>query len=674
MRKKILSVSMVMLIFLAIFMDVYLRIEYDHGLFTYFERSPGLTQEERHWLEKHGPIIYGADQSAPPLRYHDKKSGQFKGIVVDYLRALSIELGVEFNFVPYVWEDALDALASGESDICDMYPSDKRSEVYLFTDTIYNQKSIILTRSHEADIQSVRDLNGRLVAVQKGDYASDFIRNQSVDAVIVYTDDYKESIALLLDRRVDAVVGDEPVITYFMDELGVKESCRIVDKPLFELESVLAVNGTDQMLVSILNKGIYNLKRKETMEKIYQKWYGISAPFIKEKYTEKLIFFLIAIGVIVLMFAYLFYSWNRLLVHEVNKRTSELNRSKKNLQTTFNSLKHLMVVIDKENGIVSRNVAYSNTYPKPSESFLNDKSVCDIMDKTFISGKGRQLELSIDHKIFEIETYPLEEEGGLVYRILVMAKDVTRIRLTEREMLQSNKMKAVGHLAAGIAHEIRNPLGTIRNFAYILKNDLTKDSARREQSLDIIVNSVEKAGNIIENLLNFSRISGDDYEMTNMHDFINGILSLEHNLMNKQHIKTSYECDRDLTYSINRESMKHIIINFISNALDAMPDGGNLSLKCTLTLRGLEVVCTDTGIGMDSNQIENIFNPFYTTKQKSGGTGLGLYLIYNEVQKLDGLIEVESKLGQGTTMRVVLPHRKEVGQDEQSRNAENTRR
>jgi len=655
MKKKIIKVCLLLILLVTAFFDIYMRIEYEDGLVSYLGKSHELTESERVWLREHGPIVYGSDQNSPPLRYLDENSGQFKGMVVDYLRALSIELGVEIEFKPLVWEDALIALETGESDISDMYPSEQRAEVYLFSDPIYNQKSIILTRSDETQILSTSDLSGKIVAVQKGDYALDYLRSNTTESTFIYTDDYKESIALLVQGTVQAVVGDEPVMNYFVDEMGAKENSRIVEMPLFEMESVLAVPKSEEMLVSILNKGIYNLKKKETMEKIYQKWYGISAPFIKERFTEKIALFAGAVFIGIVLLGYLLYSWNRLLVIEVDKRTNELNTSRRNLQTTFDSLKHLMIVLDRDGSIINVNRAYSAATRDNTPVLMEFENIKQIIDNTFEDGKSHQEELTLQNKIYEIETYPMEERGGEVSRILVMAKDVTSVRISEQKLLQSNKMTAVGQLAAGVAHEIRNPLGTIRNFTYILKNDLTKDEKKRDKSIEIIETSVEKASRIIDNLLNFSSISGDDFEMTNLHAFVSDILSLEHKLMSRQNIVSSFECAEDLNCIINRESMKHIIINLISNAVDAMPDGGGLAISCKKSSGQLMIECADTGTGIDEENLENIFNPFFTTKQRSGGTGLGLYLTYNEVKKLDGDITVDSVLGEGTAFTVLLP-------------------
>jgi len=666
MKRKIILVGTFIILLGIFFTDIYLRIEYDMGAFSLLQKQNELTSEERTWLEDHGTIIYGADQNAPPLRYLDGNTMQFKGMVIDYLRALSIELGVEIEFKPLVWEEALIQLEQGQTDICDMYPSDKRAEVYLFTDGIYNQKSIILTGTNNSEITDYRDLNNRVVAAQKGDYAVEYLSARIENIQFVYTDDYMKSIDLLRDSKVDAVVGDEPVVNYFIEVMRIKDKYRIVEAPLFERESVLAIPKSEKILQSIMNKGIYNLKRKNTMEKIYQKWYGISAPFIKGNTTEKILLAIAVVGMILVLLTYIFFSWNKLLKDEVEKRTRELSISRKDLQTTFDSLMHLMVVLDSDRTIINANKSFCMLVGLSKEKILgrnysewapfrNNDEVKEIIDGIFEDGNPRQEELNYKDKIFEVATYPMEENDKSSPRILVMAKDVTTVRISEMKLLQSNKIEAVGQLAAGVAHEIRNPLGVIRNYCYILKKDLSADKVKKDKAISTIETSVEKASNIIDNLLNFSRLSGEEIEKVFMKRFIEDILALEHKLMRRNNIDARLECDGKLVCFVNQESLKHVFINLISNAVDAMPDGGRLDILCSGEDGKLVVEFKDTGMGIGKEHIENIFDPFFTTKAPGKGTGLGLYLTYNEIEKLGGEINVESEINEGTKFTVMLP-------------------
>ncbi len=230
MKRRILVTILIFILVVLIFADRYMKLEYNFGFFKYFTQSTTLTEEEREWLDDHGPLIYGADNSTPPIRYVDPETGQYKGVTIDYLQALSIELETDIIFKPMIWAEALDELAKGNTDLCDMFPSEQRSKVYLFSDPINFQRTVIVVPKEENEIVNLFDLVGRPVAAQTGDYVNEFL-NSNVDGInFVHVPEYSDLITELVNGNVDAIVGDEPVLSYYLDELDITDEYKIVEK------------------------------------------------------------------------------------------------------------------------------------------------------------------------------------------------------------------------------------------------------------------------------------------------------------------------------------------------------------------------------------------------------------------------------------------------------------
>jgi len=665
-KRLLIAISLLLVI---LFTNSLTELEYDMNLFNYLSSNTALSENEIAYLNTHNTLIYGADYNSPPLRYVNEASQQYEGLVIDYLRFLSIELGVNIDFKPLIWNDALDQLGSGDTDICDMYKSEERSKTFLFSNPIYYQRGAILVRKSDNQITSVSDLEGKTIAGSKGDFVFEYIDTEFDNITGIETEDLQEAIALLTDDRIDAVLGDESVMNYFITKAQLKNEYMILGDYLYEREAVLAVHKDNPQLINILNKAISNLNKKKTMEMIYQKWFGISPLITKNSNNEKSTLITKFVLSLIFLLAAALYSWNLQLKKEVKRQTNELRMSKNELETVFNGLTHLMIVVDEDCYVKDVNKTFCEKYNQTLSQVKNAHckdingilgstcEACPIRD-TFNKGRTVIKEVTDQNNIYKVSTYVLEQLPETKQRILVVMEDITEFKMTERSMLQSNKMAAIGQLAAGIAHEIRTPLGIIRNNCYFMKRSKSQDD--KDESMTVIESSVERANRIIDNLLNFSRLTDNKITNTNVYNLISNIYDLSKKSFANNHVLFGLDCPDDLVLTINSGSLKHVMINLINNAIDAMPNGGDLDIHVTADSKGMIILVSDTGIGIEADVLENIFNPFFTTKAPGSGTGLGLYITFNEVQKMNGVISVDSTPGSGTTFTLIIPRHEEL--------------
>lgn len=619
-----------------------------------------LSDGELQWLKEQDSIIYAANENAPPLRFVDGNDNQYKGVVVDYINQLSLEIGVDIQTVPMEWYDALEALKVGDTHICDMFINEERSKYYLFTDSIYNLRTILLTRYK--DDFSLNQINGMIIATEKGDYANTYLSENYPNAELVYTHNVEEGVKLFISGKVDAVIGDEPLITYLLVERNENLNADYSNHILYEEEVVLAVSKTKPELVSILNKAISQINKKGQLEKIQQKWFGISTPLITNKtdaeIIDNIIIFVIFVSIV---FAIILLN-NLSLKKQVKKRTNELEHSKNELQIIFDGITEYMIVVDSNKKIINGNKSFAELLgisnkqmigencDKYIGNFCKDCNSC-LVEDTLLNQKNITRESMAGNEIYEINAQLLR---GVNNTVLIAIKNITIDKINRNQMLQTNKMVAVGQLAAGMAHEIRNPLGIIRTHSYLIRiSDKIDESMNK--SLDFIDSSVNRSSNIIDNILNFSRLSSNKKESVNMLQIIEKIIEMHNDIIKKENIKVSIKSNIEKKIHLNLEGIEYIMLNLISNAIDAMEQGGNLDIIANLENDNIVIICEDNGCGIDEKDMNNIFNPFFTTKELGKGTGLGLFIVYSEVEKLGGKIDVKSKPGEGTTFTIIIP-------------------
>lgn len=234
------------------------------------------------------------------------------------------------------------------------------------------------------------------------------------------------------------------------------------------------------------------------------------------------------------------------------------------------------------------------------------------------------------------------------------------IRIMSQQLWQAAKLASVGELAASIAHELNNPLATVSlRVESVLARTAADDP--RHRALEIVAQEVKRMGELVANLLLFSRRGdGQTSTMDVHHELAKAVELIQHHFRKRLITVVQEFAPATPTIYADRQRLRQVFLNLLTNAADAMPQGGTLTLRAAPTTlengkSAVRIELMDTGVGIPAENLERIMEPFFTTKEEGKGTGLGLAICRRVVQEHHGTIQLNSELGKGTTVRLVLP-------------------
>ena len=475
-----------------------------------------------------------------------------------------------------------------------------------------------------------------------------------------YADSTKELLEYAASEGTGFILGDEGELSeadaIISDYMGIEEN-------VYHYNVCIVTDVNDSILCSAVNKCIHGIDKAETLYYINQRWGdGDDLKYRDNNYKDIYILFIIMFFAVLITF-FIYYQANKNLYSELEARMSELTNSKNELKATFNGVSLYMAELRLEGLVLNVNKAFTQFVDKnflnvkiwdvlelsPKESLMMEAQIKDVGQ----TGAAKTMEIKQQGRLICVDFYPIENAGGIIDKVLFMGTDVTNERIAEQQLLQDNKMIAVGQLASGVAHEIRNPLGIIRNYCYVLRT--AEDKTVLKKSVEQIEKAVESSGHIIDSLLNFSRPSQSFRRQINLEEHVDSLMLLNQGMWKKKDIIFEMHCKEEIIAYLPVESLNMILINLISNAIEAMDAKGRLTVTLVKEKESFDVVVEDTGKGIEEEILDEIFNPFFTTRKAVGGNGLGLYVVYNEVNKMNGQIRVESTVGKGTEFTVTLP-------------------
>jgi len=350
-----------------------------------------------------------------------------------------------------------------------------------------------------------------------------------------------------------------------------------------------------------------------------------------------------------------------------------LNEMKVYTSKLLETMDNAVISLDNKGNIKTFNRKSEEIFGKKKEEVLNKD--CQEVLNLKINGecllKGCLLEKKnitqeiileekgLKKKILDINTSFLTDELGNISGIVAVIRDVTEIKNLNEEMARHKRLVALGKLSAGIAHEIRNPLSSIKGLAQFVYNSFSKTDERKED-LNTIVQEVDRLNKLVVQVLDFAKLKKLNLTRFSLNDLIRKIAELFELEIKDKQIKFSLKLSPDISQiQADEDQVRQILMNVIINAIQAILNKGEIKIKTEKVLLkeepAIKLIIEDSGIGIPEKDFNQIFDPFFSTKEK--GSGLGLSIAYKLIEAHQGEIKVESKEGEGTKFVIFLPQK-----------------
>lgn len=357
--------------------------------------------------------------------------------------------------------------------------------------------------------------------------------------------------------------------------------------------------------------------------------------------------------------------------HTLEERAIQLVNIQDYMQAILRSITSGVITVGPDGSVATVNVAAermiglpeAEMVPRRIGTLFRDDGGIDESLMRFLQGQTPKMVADIEAVTLDGRTLHakvamarMRDVGGRVFGAVVTLEDVSEVRALTDQLIRADRLAAMGELTAGVAHEVRNPLGIIRASVQLVE-DSNGDPARVKEATRVIKQEIDRLDKVIKALLDFGRPSAPTLRQTNVEDVVNDVVLFTRQFAGQANveIETSYSA-ADPTVMADADQLKQVFVNLVSNAVQAMEDGGGvIRVRVWDDDSFVLVSVADTGPGMAPEVLEKVFDPFYSTRD--GGTGLGLTIVHRIIDQHGGRVEVESAPGQGTTFTVALPAR-----------------
>jgi PAS domain S-box-containing protein len=652
-----------------------------------------LTDEEHRWLKEHPVVRVASDSSWAPMEFADK-DGNYKGIAIDYLRNVEKKLGIRFEIAKnQPWHQLVDKARERSIDMFSCAAETVERTGYLsFTSPYLISPVVIFSRGDVPYVGNLVGLEGKKVAVVKGYATHEILARNHPELNVIATEDIHEAFNMLDSGDVDAYVGSLIVAGHHITQFG-HSLIKVAGETPYDLAVGMASRNDWPLFASILQKALDSISEEES-NAIYQKWLSVT---YEHGFDYSLLWKIAGSSLLVVA---VFVFLNRKLKIEVEKQTGALRVSEQQFRLLADNAADVIWTLDS-----ARNVTYISPSVKELRGYTPEEAIAEPFEKKFSPASLNTALESIGKAaissmpvIFEakqpckdgsfvwteVQVKAMFDADGNRIGVIGASRDITRQKMAEqetgeleRQLRQTQKMEAIGTLAGGIAHDFNNILAAILGYAEMVQAKLPPESSIYKKQGNVIKAGL-RAKDLVQQILLFSRRTDQQSQPVQPHLIIKEALKLlRSSIPATIEIKKNIpdDCGSILADPIQ---VHQIIMNLCTNAYHAMRETGGVMTVSLSTIEITEEGITftelrfdpgtyiklevaDTGYGMDRETKEKIFNPYFTTKPKGEGTGLGLSVVLGIVKSYGGHINVYSEPGEGTKISVYFPKSEVAG-------------
>ena len=667
--------------------------------------------EELSYLKSHGPIVFVSQSSYPPFEFR-QKDGSMDGICIELARWMSTEMGIQVRFVSMSFQEAQQAVLSGSADlITSLFYSDKRSELFLFSDPIVDVPASIFVKADRPDIARLEDLRGKRIAIQKGDYAKEFLEAQGIRFELVATDSFAQATDAVIGGRADALIGDEQIVLYHLYSNRLTAQAKKVGDPLYVGKNCMATSKGNVVLASIIAKSLQHAREAGVIDGISRKWLG-SGLVPKNAGLQRFIPYLLSASLVGIIGTALILVWSFQLRRKVEEKTRELVDGKLELRTLVEQLSETnsrieenariaeeeatrrrlifeqsrdgIVVLDHEGKVFEANSRYAEMLGYSLEE-LSGLHVWD-WDASYRPEEIQQMLRQVDHTgdLFESRhrrkdgsVFDVEISSSVCYWagkkfVYCSCHDISGRKMHEEELQEARQAADAANLAkseflASMSHEIRTPMNGLLGMAELLGyTDLTP---QQEEYLSYIKSSGDSLLALINDVLDLSKIEAGKVELEyadfSLRRAVDDIINTQISLIHKKRLQLVLDLPDSLPQIVQGDQLrfKQTLLNLLGNAIK-FTEQGSIGISAQVLEQQqfyllIRLCVSDTGIGMTEEEQLKVFAPFSqadsSTTRRFGGTGLGLTICRQLAELMGGTISVKSAPGRGSCFSLELP-------------------